>query len=83
MQHILIILESILFIFACSQTGVSNPIDLNTSVTDGFAGFNNKMNHLSIGMSGPNVKRILGKPDGVKGEGQYLYLSYNHKLIID
>ena len=81
MKHILIILVSVLFISACSQTGGSNPMGLNTSVTDGFAGFNNKMKQLSIGMSEPSVKRILGTPDGAKGEGEYSYLSYNHKLI--
>ena len=81
MRNILIILISIFFISACSQTGGSNPIGLNSSVSDGFMGFNNKMKQLSIGMSEPSVKRILGTPDGAKGEGGYSYLSYNHKLI--
>ena len=81
MKKLLLIFIALTFFSACSQTGGSNPMGLNTSVTDGFMGFNNKMRQLSIGMSEPSVKRVLGTPDGAKGEGEYSYLSYNHKLI--
>ena len=81
MKNLLLIILAVCFLTACSQTTGSNSLGLNTSISDGFAGFNNKMKNLSIGMSESRVKSILGAPDGAKAEGEYSYISYNHKLI--
>ena len=80
MKHILIILVSVLFIYACSPTGGS--LSSNSSITDPLSlGFNTKMQNLNLGMSVSSVKQILGSPDGMKSEDSYSTLSYNHRLI--